>query len=175
MAAAIKPNLFYCPKLSVLDYLLISLKITKIQLISFTGDHMKKILSFLILIALSSNVLAISDKDCRNAYNSAFEKLISTSVDFNSGYIGNKSFAVEVAVISTEVSAVRGVCLAVESPSNKSCVQAYKKRYKALRNEIKIISVLTGNQTSVKPRVIQTISNEFSNIFSRAKCGDLNI
>ena len=136
---------------------------------------MKKLLSIFVLITLSSNVLAISDKDCRNAYDTAFEKLISASTDFNSGYIGNKSFAAEVAIISTEVSAVRGVCLAVESPSNGKCVKAYKKRYKALRSEIKIISVLTGNQTRVKPRVMETITNEFGNIFSRAKCGDLNI
>jgi hypothetical protein len=136
---------------------------------------MKKLLALLVLISLSSQTFAISDKDCRDIYNNAFEKLISASVDFNSGYLGNKSFAAEVAVISTEVSAVRGVCLAVESPSNKKCVEAYKKRYKALRNEIKIISVLTGNQTRVKPRVMETISNEFGNIFSRAKCGDLNI
>jgi hypothetical protein len=136
---------------------------------------MKKLLAILITIAISNSAFALSDKDCRDSYNKAYMNLLNSSLDFNTGYLDKFEFSAQVAAISTEVSAVRGLCLAVESPRNKKCVESYKKRYKALRKEIKLTSVLVGNQTQVKPRVLETIANEFGNIFSRLKCGDLNI
>lgn len=134
---------------------------------------MKKILGLVLLLGVANSTFALSDRDCRDAYNNAFQDLKRASIDFNQGYSDKFEFSAQVAGISTEVSATRGVCLAVESPSNKKCVASYKKRYKALRKEIKLTSVLVGNQTSVKPRVIESISNEFGNLFSRLKCGDL--
>ena len=134
---------------------------------------MKKISVLLFGLLISTSSFALSDSDCREVYNQAFTELVSVSIDFNEGYLDKFGFAANVAAISTEVSAVRGICLTIESPQNKNCVRSYKKRYKALRNEIKLTSVLVGNQTEVKPRVIATISNEFGNLFSRLKCGDL--
>ncbi|WP_127717448.1 hypothetical protein [Halobacteriovorax sp. HLS] len=134
---------------------------------------MKKLPALIFVLLLSTSTFALSDSDCREVYNRAFIELVDASIEFNEGYMDKYEFSANVAAISTEVSAVRGVCLAVESPRNKKCVQSYKKRYKALRNEIKLTSVLVGNQTQVRPRLIETISNEFGNLFSRLKCGDL--
>ena len=136
---------------------------------------MKLTIISVLIFMIANSTFALSAKDCREAYNLAFEDLVSSSNDFNDRYLDRLEFSTKVALISTEIAAVRGVCLVVESPSNKKCVESYKKRYKALRKEIRLTSVLVGNQTSVKPKVLRTISNEFNNIFSRLKCGDLNI
>ncbi|ATH08275.1 hypothetical protein BIY24_10045 [Halobacteriovorax marinus] len=134
---------------------------------------MKKSLLILMSLLCLNSAYALSDAECRDVYNNAFEDLVSASLDFNQGYSDKFQFSAQVAEISTKVSTVRAICMAVESPRNKNCVQAYKKRYKTLRKEIKVLSVLTGNQTEVKPRILQSISNEFSSLFNRIKCGDL--
>ncbi|GEM_PF-6146852 len=132
----------------------------------------KRVLSILLLLSLNS-AYAISDSDCRDVYNESFKDLVSASKDFNNGYSDKFEFSMQVAEISTRVSGTRAICLAVESPENKKCVMAYKKRYKTLRDQIKLSSVLVGNQTEVKPRLIQSISNEFTSLINRVKCGDL--
>ncbi|WP_372656284.1 hypothetical protein [Halobacteriovorax sp.] len=132
----------------------------------------KSILSIVLLFSLSS-AYAISDSECRDVYNESFKDLVSASKDFNSGYADKYEFSMQVAEISTRVAGTRAVCLAVESPDNRKCVAAYKKRYKTLRSQIKLTSVLVGNQTEVKPRLIQSISNEFTSLINRVKCGDL--
>ncbi len=134
---------------------------------------MKKSLFSLILLLSLSSAYAISDSECRDVYNESYKDLLSASKDFNSGYLDRVDFSMQVAEISTRVAGTRAICLAVESPENKNCVAAYKKRYKTLRNQIKLTSVLVGNQTEVKPRVIQSISNEFGSLINRVKCGDL--
>ncbi|PIK16075.1 hypothetical protein [Halobacteriovorax sp. JY17] len=134
---------------------------------------MKKSLLVLLSLLCLNSTYAISDSDCRDIYNESFENLVSASIDFNQGYSDKFEFSAQVAEISTRVSAIRAICLAVESPDNKKCVATYKKRYKTLRNQIKLTSVLVGNQTEVKPRVIQSITNEFSSLINRVKCGDL--
>ena len=134
---------------------------------------MKKCLLLVMSVLCLNSAYAISDADCRDVYNDSFEELVSASIDFNKGYSDKFQFSAQVAEISTRVSAVRAVCLAVESPANKKCVGAYKKRYRTLRKQIKLISVLTGNQQEVKPRILRSISNEFSSLINRVKCGDL--
>lgn len=134
---------------------------------------MKKTLLILLSLFCLNSTYALSDADCRDVYNEAYKDLVSATIDFNQNYSDKVHFSVQVAEISTKVSAVRAMCLAVESPRNKDCVKAYKKRYKALRNEIKVLSVLSGNQTEVRPRVLRSIGNEFNSLINRVKCGDL--
>ena len=134
---------------------------------------MKKYLLPLLLLLAINSAHAISDSECRDVYNESFKDLVSASRDFNSNSINKFEFSLQVSEISTRVAGTRAICLAVESPDNKKCVAAYKKRYKTLRKQIKLTSVLVGNQTEVKPRVIQSISNEFSSLINRVRCGDL--
>ncbi|OUR99978.1 hypothetical protein A9Q84_02800 [Halobacteriovorax marinus] len=134
---------------------------------------MKKLSVLLLSLFIFNSAYALSDRDCRNVYNDAFEELAQRTIDFNQGYSDKFEFSVQVAGISTTVSSVRALCLVIESPKNAKCVKAYKKRYKTLRNQIKLTSVLVGNQTRVNPRVIDTITSEFGTLFNRAKCGDL--
>jgi hypothetical protein len=134
---------------------------------------MKKFSVLLLSLFIFNSAYALTDRECRDVYNEAFTDLVQTSYDFNKGYSDKYEFSVQVAGISTVVSSVRAVCLAIESPKNKSCVQVYKKRYKSLRKQITLISVLVGNQNRVNPRVIESVSNEFSTVFNRIKCGDL--
>lgn len=127
-----------------------------------------------ILMLMSFSVFAQdNNQTCRQVYNDGYEKLRQLSLDFNQGYIGKVGFASQVVALDTEITAVRGVCLVIEEPRNKECVKAYKKRYKALRKEIKVSSVVLGGQTEVKEDILETIANEFSNIYYRLKCGDL--
>lgn len=134
---------------------------------------MKKLSVILLSLFIFNSAYALTDRECRDVYNQAFEDLVQSSYDFNKGYSNKYEFSTQVAGISTTVSGVRAVCLAVESPKNKRCVEAYKRRYKSLRKQIKLMSVLVGNQTRVNPRVIESVSNEFSTVFNRVKCGDL--
>lgn len=137
------------------------------------GATVKKSLLFLFLLLSVNSAYAISDSECRDVYNESYKELLSASKDFNNGSVDRVEFSMQVAEISTRVAGTRALCLAVESPDNKKCVEAYKKRYKTLRSQIKLTSVLVGNQTEVRPRVIQSISNEFSSLINRVKCGDL--
>jgi len=134
---------------------------------------MKKLSVLLLSLFIFNSAYALTDRECRDVYNQAFQDLAQSSYDFNKGYSDKFEFSAQVAGISTTVTGVRTICLVVESPKNKQCVQAYKKRYKSLRKQIKLISVLVGNQTRVNPRAIETVSNEFSTLFNRVKCGDL--
>ncbi|TNE96729.1 MAG: hypothetical protein EP326_12755 [Deltaproteobacteria bacterium] len=134
---------------------------------------MLKILLPLLMLMSFSAFAQDTNQSCRQVYNDGYEKLRTLVVDFNEGYLGKVGFASQVVALDTEIAAVRGVCLVVEEPRNKECVNAYKKRYKALRKEVKVSSVVLGGQTEVKEDILESISNEFSNIYYRLKCGDL--
>ncbi|MCO4794977.1 MAG: hypothetical protein KC493_14775 [Bacteriovoracaceae bacterium] len=128
-----------------------------------------------LLMLISFNVLAQDDtnKSCRQVYNQGYVQLRQLSNDFNDGYIGKAGFAAQVVALDTEIATKRGICLIVEEPRNKKCVKLYKKRYKALRKEIKISSIVLGGQREVKEDVLEAIANEFSNVYYQLKCGDL--
>jgi hypothetical protein len=138
-----------------------------------------KVMSLLILLnlgaasAASDNGKAFDDKSCRDVYNSSFENLRNHVNDFNNGSIGKGSFATSIVGLDTYVTSKRAICYVIESPLNKKCVDIYKKRYKALRDNIKITSVLLGNQTEVSEDLLETIRNEFGTLYMRLRCGDL--
>jgi septation ring formation regulator EzrA len=134
---------------------------------------MKKITLAFIAIFLMNSAHALSDKQCRNIYNDSFESLLNASYDFNSRVLDKYEFAAKVTTISSSVTAIRAACAVVESPRNKNCVNAYKKRYKNLRKEIKVGSVLIGNQTRVRQKHLELAINEFNTILNRIKCDDL--
>lgn len=134
---------------------------------------LKFLLPLLILISFAASASDDSNKTCRQVYNDGYLQLRYLAEDFNHGSIGKGEFAAQVVGLDTVIATKRGICLIVEEPGNKECVNLYKKRYKALRSEIKISSIILGGQRSVKEDVLERISNEFSNIYYRLKCGDL--
>jgi hypothetical protein len=114
------------------------------------GRLFMKNLIFITTLLVSLSALADSADTCKDAYKDGYTDLVEASMDFNHGRIGKGEFATTVAMISTEVSAVRAYCSVVEDPADKKCIQNLKKVYKDQREEIKVIAVLAGNQTSVK-------------------------
>lgn len=146
--------------MKLLNVLILLLSITSFSAMAQSGEE-EKILP--------------DDKTCRQVYNQAYEDLKEITFDFNDQTIGGAIFTSKVVGIDAYLNSVRAVCFVVESPKNAKCVEAYKKRYKALRREIKITSVLLGNQTSINPDIIETIGHEFSALYYKLKCGDLEI
>ena len=144
---------------------------------------MKSFKVFLLLLSViafgvqaqDSGKIGPDDKSCRQVYNESYLDLRNLSLEFNNGEISNGGFATKVVTIDARLNSMRAICFVVESPDNKKCVEVYKKRFKALRKEVKITSVLLGNQSSVKPDIIEAIGNEFSTLYYQLKCGDLNL
>ena len=112
---------------------------------------MKK-LFILIFLTLGLSVqadLIPSNQECVNVYREGYLDLKQMVSDFNHEYYNRLQFATLVAANSTAVGTFRAACLAVESPSNTKCVESYKEIYKDLRTQIKLMSILSGNQTKV--------------------------
>lgn len=147
--------------MNTLKLLAISAIITLFSLQAFAAEEDPKILP--------------SDKSCRQIYNDSFISLRDASFDFNDGTLSSGAFGTKVVGIDAQLNSMRAICVVIESPANKKCVEIYKKRYKALRKEIKVTSVLLGNQTSVQPDIIEAIANEFSTLYYQLKCGDLTL
>ncbi len=53
------------------------------------------------------------------------------------------------------------------------CSKAYETRYKALRDEIRLGAIISGNQKEVSVSVLRRISRDFTNSLSKLRCGDL--
>lgn len=107
---------------------------------------------FVLALLISSPIFAgdlFTNQDCINVYRDAYLDLAQISKDFNSERLNRAEFSTLVIGLSTEVSIHRGACLVVESPSAKDCVSSYKEIYKGLRNNIKLGSVISGNQKKV--------------------------
>ena len=138
------------------------------------GEHMKSLLLSLALL-VSSNVYADDlNRQCRMAYNEAYDELKDRSEQFNEGDLSRGEFAALVVGITTELGAVRVTCRVFEDPDNRSCVDAYKERFWRLRDQIKVAAVLSGNQTEVDMSIVREIASDFENVIHRLRCGDLD-
>ena len=127
---------------------------------------MKKLLIGFVLMSCFSVQASNTDKECLSAYQSGLNSLVEDSEAYNNGRLDNMEFSAKVAVISTEVSSMRSLCHFIEDPSIKECVKTFKKAYKTQRDQISIISILSGNQDTVK---IKRITNTFNMIGSAAR------
>lgn len=128
--------------------------------------YMKKLLIGFVLMSCFSVQASNTDKECLSAYQSGLNSLVEDSEAYNNGRLDNMEFSAKVAVISTEVSSMRSLCHFIEDPSIKECVKTFKKAYKTQRDQISIISILSGNQDTVK---IKRITNTFNMIGSAAR------
>ncbi len=112
---------------------------------------MKKLLiSGLALLSISSFAgELLSNQDCISVYRDNYLQLRDFTEGFNSERLDRWEYSAFVTGTSTEVGVHRLACLIVESPSNTKCVEGYKEIYKGLRSQIKLGSIISGNQKKV--------------------------
>ena len=139
-----------------------------------------KITVFLLMIGLSTaygessdkHLFDLSDKSCRDVYNSSYLKLSNHVNEFNNIHIKKGTFISKVLAIDTFIASKRLLCVIITPNTNKKCVEIYKKRFKILRDEINISSILLENQLEIDRDIIETIQAEFNTLFMKLKCGD---
>ena len=113
-----------------------------------------KVLALLSVILLSyssfaSNDSLVSNHECIGVYRDGFIDLKDFVDSFNEEDIDRFEFSALVAGNSTQIAARRGACLVFENPAVDECVFDYKELYKKLRSNIRLRSVIVGNQSRI--------------------------
>lgn len=114
---------------------------------------MKSLLLAVTFVTLMGSGASASESEynfnCRLRYREPAIQLLNSIKAFQEGYISNSDLAQTAASASIEVTTLNMYCLA-ESPQNRSCVQGYKDLYTSIRSRVKILALLSGNQTDVQ-------------------------
>lgn len=114
----------------------------------------------LVIATLFSIQFANADTNetCKFIYREGIEHL---KTDFNNYSIGADSkaeLALNLARTSSVVRGTRAYCVLFETAENNYCVSKYSEIYQDLRSQVKILSLLTGNQEDIAKK---NIANRF--------------
>lgn len=113
---------------------------------------MKTVVAFLIvLLAFSAHASqsVISNHECIGVYREGYLNLRDYVEAYNTDRMDKIEFSFMVSGNSTDIALHRSACYAFENNSVDDCVSKYKELYKDLRSQIKLRSVIVGNQDSV--------------------------
>lgn len=136
---------------------------------------MKTLLFAVTLVTLIGSGASASESEynynCRLRYREPTVQLLNSVKAFQEGYLSNSELAQTAASASIEVTTLNMYCFA-ESPQNRACVQGYKDLYTAVRGRIKILALLSGNQTDVQRSIWNDLKGFIKIEYLDKKCAE---
>ncbi len=139
---------------------------------------MKNLIIFLAAVC-SFNLFAgeiLSNQQCIDVYRTGYLNLENSVQRFNDESYNRFELAADVSANSSVVGVVRAACLAVESPSNEKCVDAYRDLYSDLREQVKLGAILMGNQKKIaySKKMQQVIEREEREVKNTSLLGKIS-